>query len=1063
MSRDFETIRSVLRIVRRRWMWRTIFDCGTRAAISCGLLVVVAAAVLDAFHARSIVVLVSLVSLVAAALLVAVVRALWPLTRRPSDAQVARFIEERCPQLEDGLVTAVELATGAGAAPGVLAELLYGDVARRTAEVDLDQAIGLRRVARSASLAAASTLVLALATVVLAPRLIDDLSPLGAFMRPAKLTVARKQAAVVRHPASVTGIDVHYQYPPELGLPPRTEEATGDVYAPAGTRVQLRIHTDKPVRAGSLLVFGAAPAPLSREGDRLLSAGLTVSGDGSYRVALTDSDNLQNPGDVEYFIRMLADTPPDVHITQPAADRQVMPLDEVTIGAHAEDERGVTDFDLVYSVGGGAEVAVPFTTKGAEQALDGQRILYLEDLHVHPGDFVTYYARARDRGGRTASAEARSDIFFLEVTPFDQEFMPPQSSQASSGGVGAAGQSLDDVIRAQKEIIVTTWRLDRRARKSRSRGSEADAKTVARAQGDLKERAMSMAGPAPARVAAKPGASGNDTGDAMSNAIDAMGKAVQLLDAVNTSAALPHETRALTELLTTQANNRRWQMQQAARAGAGGNNSASNADLTTLFDQELQRQQRTNYEMPRGSGQQDEQKRSEALERVRQMAQRQDELAQQQQELARNRANMNEDEVKRHLERLTRDQAELRQEAEQLAQQMKTQAGSSNLQGGRGTQGQNSTMREASEAMREAASNLRAGKLDEASARSSEALGKLRSAEQQMRGQQGVRAGAPTLGDLGLEARQLADAQAQIARQAASAGSGKAAADTMRRLAGEKERLAEQVDNLSRGLKRAASSPDLQGRQRQEVGAVSRDLDRLQLPKAMRDGAAAMRAPEKADVNQPPSAEGEQELAKTLGRLADRMAGAAGSGDTQAASEQLRATRDTRDRLADLERRIDELQRQAANGGSDSGSSGRASATDAQSRGNAVGTSGRGKTADPGEALKRLQDEYARELRRAADQLDRMGIKGGGTGITPEGARTLSPFSAPGYHQDYSKWEQLSREINGGLDRAETQLTKKLRDQQAHDRLRSSSSARTPEEYRRLVEKYYESLAKEKR
>jgi hypothetical protein len=1174
MSGEIRQIRGVLRSVRRRWMWHTIFRCGTRAALSCAAVLLVGAVAFRLIGPRTVVALAAIETLLVAAVLAAVVRALWPLTRRPTDAQVARFIEERCPQLEDRLVTAVECASAPGSRAGMLTDLMYRDAASRAAELDLDRTISRRAVTRGGSAAATSTLLFAAVTVVVGPQLTDGARALRALVNPPRLVlhvlpgdarvaaghplrvsvqvenataqtapvvVVRDHAGIVRqemaaagrpgrfdyiarrsddftysvsagsatsrqyqvtvlHPASVTSIDVHYQYPPELGLPARTDEGGGDVYAPAGTHVQLRIHTDRPVRAGSLLVSSGAPAPLAVEGERLLSVNLTVTEDGSYRVALTDADRLENPGEVEYFIRMLTDTPPDVRIVEPAGDRQVTPLDEISIAAHADDDRGVKEFDLVYSVRGGPEASVPFSTHGDRQSLDGRRMLYLEDLHVRPGDFVTYYARARDAGGGGRAGEARSDIFFLEVTPFDQEFMPPQSSQASSAGMGAAGRSFDELIRAQKEIVVATWRLDRRARKSRGVGSEADVKTIGRAQGDLKNRAIDMAGPAVAPIASKPGARRPDTGhpapdpgteggDAMTGAIEAMGKAEQSLNAVNTSDALPYETRALNELLKAQASNRRWQMQQAARAGAGGDNAAGNADLSTLFEQELQRQQRTNYEMPRGSEQRDEEKQSEALERVRQMAQRQGELGQQQQDLARNRGKMSEDEVKRQLERLTREQSDLRQQAEQLAQQLKAEGDRRQAEGGqqaegggrqapggkqaavegreaaggRATPGGTATqLRQASEAMREAASNLRDGKVADASTRSDQALDRLRSAEQQMRGQQ-ARAGVPALGDLQMEAQQLAGAQRQVARQAASAGTGTAAADTMRRLAGEKERLADQVEHLSQGLTSAAASPGLEGRQRQAVDAVTKDLERLQLPKQMRDAAAAMRAPEKGDVNRPPSAAGEQDLANTLGRLADRVTAAAGSRDTQQAAEQLGQTREMRDRLAQIERRMGELQRQAARGGTDSPAGGRSSSADSPANGRAVGTSGGDANGERTAALKRLQDEYARELRRAADQLNRLGGEAGANGFTPRDAQALSPLSAPGFHQDYSRWEELAHEVNAGLERAETVLTKRLRDQQGRDRLQAPASARAPESYRRLVEQYYQSLAKKDR
>jgi hypothetical protein len=1133
-------------------MWQTIFRCGTRAALSGAAVLLLAwiafrlPATGSTPEART-----SVTALTLLALLVVVARALWPLTRRPSDARVARFIEERCPQLEDRLVTAVERASSeSAAAPSMLAGLLYRDAARRAAELDLDRTISRHAVARRGAAAVASALLvagigigvgphmregaLAARGLVSPPRLVLHVSPgdakiaAGALLRvevridnassdrvpelrirdrsgivrrtmtpegvrgryqytsrpgddlmysvSAGAAASRDYRVTVLRPASVAGIDVHYQYPPSLGLAPRTEANGGDIYAPAGTKVDLRIHTDGPVRGGSLLVAGAAPAPLVAQGDRLLAATLTVAEDGSYRVGLTGADGLENAGDTEYYIRMLTDTPPDVRIVQPASDREVTPLEEVTIAAHADDDHGVKEFDLVYSVRGGPETAVPFATGANRQSIDGQRVLYLEDLRVRPGDFVTYYARARDAANGVRGNEARSDLFFLQVTPFEQEFMPPQS-QASSGGMGAPNHSLDELVKAQKEIIVATWRLDRRSRKSRSSGSEADVKTIARAQGDLKNRAIDTAGPGLARASAPDtgrrapgGEKPAEGGDAMANAIDAMGTAEQSLDAVDTAQALPHETRALNELLKAQASNRRWQM-QAASAAAGADAGASSQDLTSLFDQALKREQQTNYEMPRASQQRDEQKKSEALERVRQMAQRQAGLAKQQEELSRDRAKLSEDEVKRQLQRLTREQSELRQQAEELAQQMgrDTAGGGQKAEGGGQKAGSGNArhLRDAADAMGQAASNLRDGKPGEASTRSGQALDRLRSAEQQMR-QGGP--GAPALGDLQMAAQQAADAQRQIARDAESAAGGQTASGakpdtqagsrpgepTMRRLAGEKERLADQVEQLARGLKTAASSPGLEGRQRQAIEAVNKDLDRLQLPKQMRDQAAAMRTPEKADVNRPPSAGGEQDLAKTLGRIADRLGAAAGSRDTQQASEQLGETRDIRDRLQQLERQMDDLRRQAKAGATDS-LSGRASATDSRTGGQAVGTSG-GEASSA--ALERLEEEYARELRRAADHLDRVGREGGGAGVTPARPEAMSPLSAPGFHQDFSNWQQLSREIDDGLERAETALTKKLRDQQARDRLQAPSSRRAPEQYRRLVEQYYQSLAK---
>ena len=68
------------------------------------------------------------------------------------------------------------------------------------------------------------------------------------------------------------------------------------------------------------------------------------------------------------------------------------------------------------------------------------------------------------------------------------------------------------------------------------------------------------------------------------------------LETEQTEDALSHEMAALNGLLQAQAEVRRQQvMQQSNAAGSGGSNRADQ-DLSALFDKELQRQQRTNYE-----------------------------------------------------------------------------------------------------------------------------------------------------------------------------------------------------------------------------------------------------------------------------------------------------------------------------------------------------------------------------------------------------------------------------------------------------------------------------------
>src|SRR5207247_502364 len=222
----------------------------------------------------------------------------------------------------------------------------------------------------------------------------------------------------VARPLRVTRIDVDYTYPEGLKLKPRTEQDAGDIYAPCGTDVRVHVFTDRPAATGRMALGNGKSISFAAQGSAELVAALKVVEDNSYRVALADRDGLAGDGDTEYFIRTLADRPPEVRILKPATDRSVSRLEEVDIEAQAEDDYGVDRLDLVYSVRGGSERVVPLTIPRQSRTVSGRHTLFLEELDVKPGDFVSYYVRARDVTRGTRPNEARSDIFFLEVKPF---------------------------------------------------------------------------------------------------------------------------------------------------------------------------------------------------------------------------------------------------------------------------------------------------------------------------------------------------------------------------------------------------------------------------------------------------------------------------------------------------------------------------------------------------------------------------------------------------------------------------------------------------------------------
>ena len=110
----------------------------------------------------------------------------------------------------------------------------------------------------------------------------------------------------------------------------------------------------------------------------------------------------------------------------------------------------------------------------------------------------------------------------------------------------------------------------------------------------------------------------------MTAAAAAMGKAVTSLDALKTADALPPEMEALNHLLKAQADVKKRQVTRQ-QAGSGGGGNRATQDMSSLFDKELQRQQQTNYETPTTTEQQEDDT-SSTLDKIKDLARRQDEL-----------------------------------------------------------------------------------------------------------------------------------------------------------------------------------------------------------------------------------------------------------------------------------------------------------------------------------------------------------------------------------------------------------------------------------------------------
>ena len=461
----------------------------------------------------------------------------------------------------------------------------------------------------------------------------------------------------------VERLEVHYHFPAYSGRPDRVDPSGGDIQALKGTEVTLTVHTDTPSSGGHLSLDDKSTIALSKSGDRQLQAKWTLSQDTLYHVQLQDPQGREARASEEYLMQAITDLGPSVKITRPGHDLQPTSIEEVVMGLEGEDDVSLTNLSLHYTVNGGTEhtVALPITTKPGEagQQASATHLLPLEEYSLSPGDLISYYGTVKDGESKSAT----TDMFFLQVRPFERSYTQSQSGGGQGGGQGGENSFLSE---KEKEVISATWNIQRQKDNQTQDQLDEGAKVISQAQKDLKEQAETLAGRIGRRELDGVNSEFAGLADNLKKAGEAMDSAADALEHKKFQEALTPEQSALQALLRVEASFKDIQVAFGQQGGGGGGGGANaGRDLTDLFALELDTSKNQYETLSQYSGQQNNADVQDAMRKLQELARRQEELSRQQQNQKDSMRSANRWEQ----EMLRRETEELARKLEQLSRQ----------------------------------------------------------------------------------------------------------------------------------------------------------------------------------------------------------------------------------------------------------------------------------------------------------------------------------------------------------------------------------------------------------
>jgi hypothetical protein len=470
---------------------------------------------------------------------------------------------------------------------------------------------------------------------------------------------------------SIKKVHVTYQYPRWTGMHSVTQEQGGDLRAIEGTDAHIQIETDKPLTDGTLTLDENRTIPLSSAGPNRYTGTIHMKNDGSYHLSARDQGQPVRLSE-DYFIATDKAEPPQVSIIRPSGDYRASPIEEVTIRVQATAQFGLRNLHLHYSVNAGPDHDISILKSQGIKNAEASQTVQLEDYKLVPGDLVSIYATAQD-----GHAEARTDMSFVQVDPFQREFS--QSQQSPSGGGGGRGQSSqNDMSKRQKELIAATWK-QRNDKSSTAKESDSAAQFLADAQHKLRDQVTALS----SRMNRRELPEANDELTAfdrdMQQAASFMTPSANRLKERQWKEALSLEQRALQALLHAEATFRQIQVAFGQQAGDGAGSSSAKRNLDSLFDLELDTK-KNQYETAQNTSSVDKQQKDidDVLAKLDALAKRQDDMSKQQKNSQQTfQERWQQEMLRRETEQLQRDMEQLARNGQQKSSGEQNQQGTS--------------------------------------------------------------------------------------------------------------------------------------------------------------------------------------------------------------------------------------------------------------------------------------------------------------------------------------------------------------------------------------------------
>lgn len=586
--------------------------------------------------------------------------------------------------------------------------------------------------------------------------------------------------------------------PAYLGGETETIADTRKITVMEGSKVEWRLRVNKPVSAAELFseegeILTLTPDPAD---PTLLLASHVPEVTRKYRVHLVDGKERSNQRPPWLTVNVKENVPPKLKLTFPGRDFDVSAVQELPLEAEVWDDVEVLRTGMSYQFRGEeTEVVLNEEPLAGSAKHSLSTLIDIEKLGAKERELVTYHFWAEDKDKEGKVRRTLSDRFFAEVRLFE-EIMREGAAGGGQGGTPPGGESAE-LIRIQKDVINAAWKLARDHQAGKRFESYAeDVGVITESQNVViakTDEALTKVEDAEVRAALELAK------QHMTEAAAEFASVTEKKDGELLVVAMGSATDAYAELLKARARETEISMSQSPSQSASQSQQEQQRNMNLELEQkELKYEEQSAAQDPALTAEQQE--NLAVLNRLKDLARRQEAIAEKIKELENQLQKANEEEkaeIERQLKRLQEEQRELLREMDDLSERMDSEENRANMAEER------EKLDETRENVQETAEKLESGELTEAANAATRASEQLEEMKEEFR-EKTSRQFANEMKGLRDATRELAERQEALGEQVEKLAENPAAdpftADKQQERGQLAQSIAEQSQKLSEVL-----------------------------------------------------------------------------------------------------------------------------------------------------------------------------------------------------------------------------------------------------------------------